>query len=225
MFAAEHARLALIDTDAPALTRITQELPDVETLAICADVSDPQAVQHAVDATIARFGSIDVVVANAGQELLETVPGTSDAQWDRILAVNLSGTFYVCRACLPHLRRPGGAIVTVSSVSGYSGRARHAAYGAAKAGVIGLTKAMALDHAPEGIRVNCVVPGITDTPMGRRALAPTMDIDNYAAAAGYALGRAARAEEVAAAILFMASDDASFVSGETLLVDGGRQAS
>lgn len=188
------------------------------------DVTDAHSAAQAVDQALAAFGGLDVLVNAAGVPLVASVPDTSEADWDRVLAVNLKGVFLMCRAALPHLRgRAGANIVNVASELGLVGHALYAAYCASKGGVIQLTRAMAIDHAAEGIRVNAVCPGPVDTPM----LASFMQAEPDGAAALHEatastlLGRFGRSEEIAAAIAFLASEEAAYVTGSALVADGG----
>lgn len=187
------------------------------------DVSDAVQVQRMVDAVLHAYGRIDILFNAAAVLLYGTVLETDEKAWDRVLSVNLKGTFLCCRAVLPHMIRQGkGSIINVASTVGaHDACANAAAYVTSKAGVTLLTKAMAIDHAKQGIRVNALVPGVTDTPMVRNALAPE-ELEALAATAP--IGRLGRPEELARAVLFLASDDASFVTGSAMYVDGGQTA-
>lgn len=181
--------------------------------AICADVSDPLAVKEMFKAA----GNIDVLVNNAGISGFYMLDAMSDDEWNKMINVNLSSVFYCCREVLPQmLHRKSGAIVNVSSMWGQCGASCEVAYSAAKAGVIGFTKALAKEVGPSGIRVNCVAPGAIDTDMnkvlGQEALAEICDETP--------LGRLGTAEEVAEAIFYLA-DKASFVTGQVLSPNGG----
>jgi NAD(P)-dependent dehydrogenase (short-subunit alcohol dehydrogenase family) len=171
-------------------------------------------------------GRIDVLVCCAGIQRYGSVVETSDETWQEVLSTNVTGVFNAARACLPALARQGGAIVTVASVQALAAQSGSAAYVASKGAVLMLTKAMALDHAAEGVRVNCVCPGSVDTPMLRWAAAELAGDGDPAELVGawgrgHPLGRVARPDEVAEAILFLASERASFITGAELKVDGG----
>jgi NAD(P)-dependent dehydrogenase (short-subunit alcohol dehydrogenase family) len=216
-FAGAGYRLALADIDADGLQQTAQECGG---LALVTDVTDPAAVRELVDRALAEFGGIDVLVNVVGGSR----PGKSTIElsleeWDRLLAVNLTSVFLMCQAVLPHLEAAGGgAIVNVSSGAGLRGMQRNPGYVAAKAGVAALTRALAIDHGPNGVRVNCVAPGPIRTPLMRRNRTP----DEIAAMGGLALeGRIGEPEEIAQAILWLAGEGSSYVMGQTLAVDGG----
>ena len=188
------------------------------------DVADPAAVTAAVDAAAAALGALDAVVNAAGISRVASPSETTPALWREVMAVNLDGPFHVCRAALPHLRRAGGgSIVNLASAAGLVPRPNYSAYGASKGGLLMLTRCLALDLAPENIRVNAVCPGAIRTPMVEETMAAQPD---PAAAertflARYALGRFGTAAEVAGAVLYLTSAEASYVTGSALGVDGG----
>jgi 2-keto-3-deoxy-L-fuconate dehydrogenase len=189
-----------------------------------ADVSDDPAVRAAVDAAAADMGGIDILVNNAGIGAQGTVETNSDEEWHRVLDVNVVGMVRVARAALPYLRRSAhAAIVNTCSIAAHAGLPQRALYSASKGAVQALTLAMAADHLPEGIRVNCVSPGTADTPWVRRLLQAATDPDAELAAleARQPSGRLVSAEEIAAAIAYLASPSASATTGTVLSVDGG----
>ncbi len=200
--------------------RLVEELiqSGADAAAVQADIADAAQVDRMVAAVLDRFGHIDVLVSNAGVAGQGLITETTDDEWDRMLGVNLSGTFYVCRAVLKSMiSRKSGRIVTVSSMWGQVGASCEVAYSAAKAGIIGFTKALALEVAPSGIRVNCVAPGVIDTDMNAH-----LSADDMASLADETpCGRIGKPEEVAAAIGFLAGDDADFITGQVLGVNGG----
>jgi NAD(P)-dependent dehydrogenase (short-subunit alcohol dehydrogenase family) len=192
-----------------------------------ADVSSAGEVEGLVRFAADRYGGVDILVNSAGIQRYGTVVDTSEELWDEVLAVNLKGMFLTAKHCVPELRRRGGgAIVNVASVQAFATQGGVAAYAASKAGVVGLTKAIAVDHAAENIRCNAVCPGSVDTPMLRFAAGlfkgdGTEDDTIRGWGSSHPLGRVARPEEVAEVIAFLAGDRASFVTGAELRVDGG----
>lgn len=211
--------------DAP-LRAVAEE---VDGLAIAGDVAQPGHAEAVVDAAIETFGGLDIMVANAGVASGGTVAGITDEGWHLTLDVNLTGAMRLTRAAIPALAdRGGGSIVLVSSVSGVVASPSSAAYMASKAALIALAKAIALDHAGQGIRANALCPGWVRTAMGDDAMADVaaergLDREQaYSlATAAIPLRRPAQPEEVAACAAFLASDEASYVTGTTLAVDGG----
>jgi len=188
------------------------------------DVGDRPAVDAVMADVGERYGRIDVLVANAGVELLHepNIVDTTDDDWERVLRVNASGVFWSCRAALRYMP-DGGAIVTVGSINALIAWEHDAAYCASKGAVLQLTRAIALDTAPRNIRANCVCPGVVDTPMARgfvdQAADPAALRREYEALSP--LNRLGTPREIANCILFLASDEASFVTGTTLVADGG----
>ena len=224
LFAAEGARVMLTDRNDPSAAADSLGADPNRIGVATFDVTDASAVQRGVDQTLARFGQLDILVNNAGIDLAKSVPDTSEAEWDQVLGVNLKGVFLCARAAIVAMRRGGqGVIVNVASELGLVGNPNTAAYCASKGGVVLLTKAMAIDHAREGIRVNCICPGPIATPLLERVIAaaevPSQIHDDIVA--GTLLGRLGRADEIARSILFLAGDDSSYMTGATLTVDGG----
>jgi len=224
-FAAAGARVALLDMDRSEVeqTAASIDATSQRSLALAADVSRRDEVDRAVAACISAFGGIDVVVNNAGIHFARAVDEYTDEEWDRVLAVNLKGAFQTVRASLPALRRSKGSIVSVSSMTALVGQARGAAYVASKGALIALTRALALELAPDGIRVNCVCPAGVDTALMRNwaATLPDPEAVLRRQAAMHLLDRMATPDEIAAAIVFLSSSAASFITGIVLPVDGG----
>lgn len=188
------------------------------------DVTDAVAVERLAERVFADHGRIDVLVAAAGVAYVGTVVETDDDAWERVMAVDLRGVFVCCRAVARLMcRRRAGAIVIVASEEGLVGGARSAAYCAAKGGVIQLTRAMAVDHAADGLRVNCVCPGPVQTPLLQAFFDHKEDPEaaRRAAARSTLLDRIGRPEEIASLIAFAASDEASYITGSVLVADGG----
>ena len=192
------------------------------------DLGVPGQAQAAVDEAVSRYGGLDVLVNSAGITRRHTVVDTTDAEWEEVLAVNLTAGFRLARAAVPvMIGRGGGAIVIVASVWGVVAGPAVAAYAAAKGGLINLTRAMAIDHGPDGIRVNAVCPGDIDTPLMREEMRLVGDDPETAipeSARSRPVGRIGLPEDVAAAIDFLASEDAGYITGASLIMDGGWQA-
>lgn len=195
-----------------------------KALALAGDVSKDADGRRLVALTEERLGAMDVLVNNAGIGASGSVLTTDEATWDRLIAVNLKSVFLMSRAALERMvPRRRGAIVNAGSIAGLRGILDRAAYVTTKFGVVGLTKAMAIDHVKDGIRINCVCPGTTDTPWISERLQEAQDPKAAMATliSRQPMGRLGTAEEMAAAYLFLASDDSSFTTGTALVVDGG----
>jgi NAD(P)-dependent dehydrogenase (short-subunit alcohol dehydrogenase family) len=222
----EGARVAMIDSDGAALDAAAAELNRItpgSALALTADVSDSADVTRAVESATTQFNGLDVVVNNAGIHFARAVDQYTDEEWHRIFAVNVDGAFYTTRAALPALRRSRGVIVLVSSMTALVGQDRGAAYVASKGALVSLTRALALELAADGIRVNCVCPAGVDTPLLRSwaATLPDPDAVLRGQAEMHLLKRLATADDIAAAIAFLASPAASFITGTIIPVEGG----
>jgi len=190
-----------------------------DAFALAADVARKDEAEMLVDEAVDRFGGLDVVVTNAGIWKRSPVEEMSDGEWAEMIEVNLTGTFQVVRAATPAIRKSSaGSIVTVASTAGQRGEAFHSHYAATKGAIIAFTKSLAVELAPDGVRVNCVAPGWTDTDMARGALEGP---DSESILDSIPLRRPARPEEIAAAVVFLASDLSSYVTGEVLNVNGG----
>ncbi len=203
-----------------AALRLAEELTAQghTVLPVQADVSDPDQVRHMVDNVLDNFCQLDILICNAGTAWRGLLCDLTDQDWHRLRGTDLDGVLYCCRAVYRHMvSRKQGRILTVSSMWGRSGASCEAAYSAAKAGVIGLTQALARELGPSGITVNCVAPGVIDTEMNA-GLTPE---DLQALSEETPLGRLGTPEDVARALLFLASPEAGFLTGQVLGVDGG----
>jgi NAD(P)-dependent dehydrogenase (short-subunit alcohol dehydrogenase family) len=229
--AAEGARVAVADLDLDAARAVADGLA-TPGVAVRVDVADAGAVREALEAAERAFGGLDALVNNAGVGVAATTPDTSEEDWDRVVGVCLKGTFLVMRHGIPVLRRSTRAagrtasVTNVCSIAALVGIPERAAYSAAKGGVLALTRAAAIDHVQEGVRVNCVVPGTVDTPWVRRITAghPDPEAAREAMRARQPHGRLVAAGEVAAMIAYLASDEAASVIGAAMVVDGGMTA-
>jgi len=223
-FAAEGAQVMIAARDAERAQAVVHEIEAGGGVArfVACDVRDPAQCEGAVSATLDACGRLDILVNNAGIILRNrSVLETTLDEWDDIFAVNSKGAFLMSKAALPHLLETKGNIVNVASYAGLVGFVGAVAYCASKGALIQLTRAMALDHARQGVRINCVCPGSVHTPMIEAAWERYGAGAQEAWAEKHPLGRVATPAEVAAAILFLASADADFVTGVALPVDGG----
>jgi NAD(P)-dependent dehydrogenase (short-subunit alcohol dehydrogenase family) len=222
--AREGASVAIADRDGDGAATVAEGIraSGGSALSLACDVSDDAAVRGFVELTVREFGGLDIAFNNAG---IEGTPATTtectDENWERTIAINLTGAWYCMRAEIPHmLERGGGSIVNCSSIAGLVGFASIPAYVASKHGLVGLTRTAALEYAEAGIRVNAVCPGVIHTPMVDRFTGG--DPDAVAGlTAGEPMGRMGEPEEIASAVVWLASDGASFVTGQAIAVDGG----
>ena len=225
-FAREGAAVTLVSRNAAALADVSRDISSAggRSIVFAADVTDEQSPAHIVKNTVESFGGIDVLVNAAGVIATGTIENTTDAAWDAMMSINLRAPFRLMREALPQLKARKGAVVNVSSVNGLRSFAGVLAYCVSKSGVDHLTRCAALEMAPHGVRVNAVNPGVTVTNLHRRG---GMDEGQYGtflnrAKETHPLGRPGQPDEVASLILFLASDNAGWMTGETIPIDGGR---
>lgn len=226
LFAREGAAVSLIDLNREAGEKLEREITTVGGRAIfeCANVTQAVDCRRAVERTVSQFGGIHILFNNAGIIRRASVIELSDSDWDAVLAVNVKSIFLMCREVIPTMARAqAGSIINTASGWGLAGGARAVAYCASKGAVVLMTKAMAIDHGPQHIRVNCICPGDTDTAMLRNEAKQLGEQEDrfLSESANRPLGRIGTPEEIAQAALFLASDAASFVTGVALVVDGG----
>ena len=220
-------RVAMLDNDEATLARAEAALRhegfgEPLAMAVPADVSHPQQVDAAVARTLAHFGRIDALVNNAGVAVFKPMLEHTAAEWERVIAVNLTGPFLCTQACAPvMLRHGGGSVVNIASISGLRASMLRVAYGTSTAGVIHLTKQQAAELGNLGIRVNAIAPGPVDTAMAKKVHTPDIRADYHDA---IPLNRYGSEDEIANGVWFLCSDEASYVNGQTLAVDGGFDA-
>jgi NAD(P)-dependent dehydrogenase (short-subunit alcohol dehydrogenase family) len=226
LFAREGAAVVIADLNAPLGEAVATEITEAGGRAVFerADVSRAGDCRRLVDRAIREFGRIDILFNNAGIIRRATILDLSEDDWDRVMAVNVKSMYLLSREVIPHMQQQGGgSIINTASGWGLAGGAKAAVYCASKGAVVLLTKAMAVDHGPQKIRVNCICPGDTATGMLRAEAAQMGEANErfLAEAAKRPLGRVGSPEEIAQAVLYLASDASSFVTGTALVIDGG----
>jgi NAD(P)-dependent dehydrogenase (short-subunit alcohol dehydrogenase family) len=234
-FAAEGARVVCADVLAGEAEEAASGIraSGGEAVSIGVDVADAARVRQMVEHTVGEYGRVDVLYANAGVGGVGTAGDTDETEWHRVIGINLTGVWLCCKHVLPHMVAAGsGSIVNQASIGAMRGIPGVAAYAAAKAGVIGLTRQMAIDYGPSGVRVNAIAPGTVPTQLVQGiwakgaglVSAQTLDEQLNRAAALYPLRRVGTPEDIANVALFLASDEADFVTGAVYVVDGGKTA-
>jgi NAD(P)-dependent dehydrogenase (short-subunit alcohol dehydrogenase family) len=215
--------VADIDLDAAKVTVSQINGSGGKAIACKVDVSDPDSVAALVDTTIKNFSKINALVNNAAIQVNKTIEDTTFEEWNRQMSVNVGGVFLCSKLFLPHLKKSKGSIVNMSSVNGFFVEPSCAGYCATKSAIIGLTKAIAIDHGHEGVRANCICPGYIDAGLAEGYFQSQPNPSQARQDAGklHALWRIGKPEEVAQVAIFLASDDASFVTGSSYVVDGG----
>lgn len=226
LFAREGAKVALVGRRLALSRRIAAELKaeGAEALPVACDVSSDSQVRDSIRRTVERFGALDIVVNNAGMVHIKPLHEYTEREWDHVMDVNVKSMFFAAKHALPHLRRGGrGCIVNIGSISSFVGQALTPVYTTSKHAIVGLTKSIALDYAADGIRCNCVCPGITDTPMLREHLNTQPDPDAALAARlrRVPMGVPLTPDDVAKTILFLSCDDSSGITGAALIIDAG----
>ncbi len=220
-FSSEGAIVVLADYVKDDVDKVASSLPAERTTAMVVDVSDPKAVEKMIADTVAQYGKLDVMINNAGVHVIGSILETSLEDWRRISGINIDGVIFGAKFALPHLIKSRGCMINTSSVSGLGGDWGAAFYCASKGAVSNLTRAMALDHGLSGVRINAVCPSLVKTNMTKgfdQAVQEKFD-------ERIPLGRAAQPDEVASVMAFLASDDASFINGACIPIDGGVTAS
>ena len=222
-FAAEGAEVCILDRDLPAAETLAKELGEGH-LAMELDVRFEAGVERVADAVYGHWDRVDVLVNNAGSELNKTYNETTVDEWDRVLDTDLKGPWLLCKHFVPRMvERGSGSVINISSLNGLVGFPLSTAYGSAKGGLVVFTRDMAIELATSGVRINCVCPGVIETPMMERwtDLMPDKNEAKAMLRGVMPIGRMGTAEEVASAVLFFASADSSLCQGAVLSVDGG----
>jgi len=222
------SRVAIVDIDATKAELVSAEIRKLggDAAAWATDVADPSSVDRLRSVVRETFGPLDILVNNAAIQVNKTIEDTTPEEWNRQMAVNVGGVFLCSRAFLPDLRQTRGVIINMSSVNGFFVEPSCAGYCATKGAILAFTKALAIDHGREGIRVHAICPGYIDAGLAEGYFESQADPARARAEAGslHALGRIGRPEEIAKAAVFLASDDASFMTGSAMIVDGGFSA-
>ena len=232
-FSSHGARLITVDQNEVEGRRTVELIEESggTALLVVGDVGDPETIRTAVDLAVSQFGKLDLVWGNAGIGVYKSAPETTLDEWEKIWRVNVTGNFLLAKYAIPRIAESGGGtVVFTASVNAFVGDRQWAAYCATKGAIVALTRALAIDHAADGIRVNSVCPASTDTPMqedwlrGRLAGGASYEQAVRADQAAHLLDRYATPDEIAKAALFLSCDDSSFSTGSSLLIDGGLTA-
>ena len=226
LFAHEGARLVLNDIDAQGLEALMKQMANERARAVAGNVADESTARQLADESISAFGRIDILINNAGVHFVKDITEMTVQEWDRLMDINLKSMFLCCKHVIPHmLKQHQGSIVNLASISSFIGQEMNGAstfaYNVTKAGALQLTKSLATRYASDGIRVNCVCPGNVETNILKRATPDEVAEFWRDASRSEPIGRNAQPAEIANAILFLASDESSFVTGSPLIIDGG----
>lgn len=224
LFAREGARVAILDSDLLRAERIVNQIRESggDAVTWACDVTNESQLRDRVDRAAQQLGAIDILFNSAGIAIRRTVSDTEVDDWDQVMDTNLRGSFLSSKFCLQYFRQEGGSIIHVSSVTGVMGVRSRAAYSASKGGLIALTRNMAIDLAGRNIRVNCVCPGFVRTPLAHALLEDAVRRDRLIGM--HPLGRLGEPEDVSTAVLFLASNESRWITGISLVVDGGFSA-
>ncbi|MAS34827.1 MAG: short-chain dehydrogenase [Anaerolineaceae bacterium] len=228
-FAADGAAVVVADVNVEAANKVVAEIEAAggKALAVIADVSKQADADRIAQQAVETFGGVDFLLNNAGIQTYGTLTETDEELWDRTININLKGMYLVAKACVPEmLKRGGGSVVNIASIQGLANQRRVAAYATSKGGIIALTRSMSVDYVGQGIRTNAICPGGVDTPMMHWTVGLSVPEDQIRdtireAGKSYPIGRLAQPEEIAKVATFLCSDDASFMSGSIVVVDGG----
>lgn len=224
LFAAEGARVAIADRQVERAKQLQQEVAAAngQSLVVRCDVSSETEIEQSIERTVSHFGGLQIIVNCAGIVHVQTLDEYSTADWDQLMAVNLRSVYLSVRHGIEHLRKQARSyVVTLGSISSFVGQGSTPAYTASKFAVLGLSRSIALDYASDGVRCNCICPGITDTPMLRHHMSPNFEEQLAERLHRVPMGRALSAGEVAKAALYFSCEDSAGVTGTSLVVDGG----
>jgi NAD(P)-dependent dehydrogenase (short-subunit alcohol dehydrogenase family) len=229
LFAQQGAKVVLSGRRAEPLAAAVKQITEAggDAISVLCDVTDSAQITRALQSAVDKFGSLTTIVNNAGVLFRGNAEQTPEAAWDELIDINLKGTFLVSRAALEFLRcASGGSIINIGSVYGIVGSKQRAAYAASKGGVTMLTRAMAMDHAHENIRVNCICPSLVETEMARQlfANAPNPEEARRQRVSSIPMGRTGTPQEIAYLAAYLASDESAWVTGAALPIDGGEAA-